>query len=276
MGSVEKALDRVHTALKKSNYRKAITAASRVSQDALKPEQRSHLMDALLAAAASLSDGSDAEIDAYDQVTQLGDTLSEEDVYKIAAQLKVNSALFNKGVVLAQRGDWRQAITVYDDLVSRSGGAPDLGLRENAVRALFNKGASLATQKRLEEAIAVYDELVERFASSSEPTLSEAVGKALINKGIALAELERLSEAIDVLDEVVLRWGESADPSLRERTSKALLNKASALQQLNDYTLALATYEEILLRFGEESDPVLQQQVEIARYRMEDLESSLN
>jgi len=276
MGREGKPLDSVHEALTQGQFRDAINVASLALSEELTSEELSFLMDALLAAAAGLSDSSKEELQAYNFVVEIGDALPEEDVYKVAVQLKVHSALFNKGVVLAQLGRWEEAVVVYDDLVSRTGGAPELGLRESAVRALFNKGASLAGHLHFEEAINVYDELVDRFAADSEPTLSEAVGKALINKGIALAELDRLAEAISVLDEVVSRWGDSRDPILRERASKALLNKASALIQLSDRRQAIATYEEIELRFGDDADPLLREQVEIARYRRESMETNLN
>ncbi len=276
MGS-GKPLEEVHQALRRSDYGRAITVAAGIPTHELSPEQLSHLMDLLLASAAGLADNSLLELQAYILVTEMGDQLSREDsAYAAAVQLKTNSALFNKGVVLAQLGRWVEAIEAYDELVARTGGSRELGLRENAVRALFNKGASLLGLDRREEAIAVYDELIHRFATDAEPSLNVAVSKAFINKGVALAELNRLDEAIAVLDEVVSRWGDSGDPQLRERISKALLNKASALVQLSHREQALATYEDLLARFGQASDPVLQQQVEFARLGKESLQTSLN
>ena len=163
MGRDSERLDSVHDALKQGMYQDAIHVASLALQDELEPEEMSFLMDALLAAAAGLSDDSTEELKAYTLVAEIGDALPDEDVYKVAVQLKVNSALFNKGVVLAQLGRWEEAIAVYDDLVSRTGGSREIGLRESAVRALFNKGASLSGHQRFEEAISVYDELVGRF-----------------------------------------------------------------------------------------------------------------
>lgn len=270
------ALDRVHEAMERSRYRDAIKAAATVHAGKLEREQLSHLMDAMLAAAAGLADASDSELTAYDLVITFGDRLSKHDAYRPAVQLRVNAALFNKGVVLAQLGRGDEAIEVYDELVSRAGGSRELGLRENAVRALFNKGARLRGLDRREEAIAVYDELVKRYSGDSEPTMREAVGKAMVNKGIALAELNRLSEAIAVLDDVIERWHDSTDPVLRERAAKALLNKAGALIQLGRSGEARLAYEKVTTAFGQDAEPALREQVAIAQVRKDVLDEQVS
>lgn len=276
MASVESALQSIHNALRRADYRAAIGAAAGVPIEELQSEQLSVYMDSLLAAASGLSDASETELEAYDLVIGAGDRFPEGDIFEPAIQLKVHSAIFNKGVVLAQLGRAEEAIASYDELVRRSGATPGRGLRDSAVRALFNKGASLAEMDRREEAIAVYDELVKRFADAEEPTVHVAVGKALINKGIALAELNRMTEAIAVLDEVVSRWGDSPDPSLRERAARALLNKGSALAHLRRRELALETYGELLTRFEKDRDPTVQEHVEMARESLDILIQSLN
>ncbi|NIN70761.1 MAG: tetratricopeptide repeat protein [Gemmatimonadetes bacterium] len=274
MAPSKSPLDRVREAVKRADYRDAISAASAVPTTDLAREQISQLMDAMLTAAAGLSDGSIDELAAYDLVVRLGDRISRDDTFRPAVDLRVNAALFNKGVVLAQMGRADEAIAIYDELVGRTGGSRQLGLRENAVRALFNKGASLAALHRHEEAVGVYDELIGTFSSEPGPGMSEAVGKAMVNKGIALAELDRLPEAVGVLDEVIKRWSESTDPVLRERVVKALLNKAAALLQMGQEAIALNVYETIENLYGRDRAPNIREQVAIARVRREVLEES--
>lgn len=269
-------LETMRDALRRRDPRAAIRAATEVAPGALGSEQLNLYMDTLLAAAAGLADGSAAELEAYELVIRAGDRLPEDDILRPAIQLKMHSALFNKGVVLAQLGRAEEAIAAYDELVRRSGASPGQGLRDSAVRALFNKGASLIELERREEAIAVYDELVGRFADAEDPSVTVAIGKALINKGIALAELNRLAEAIAVLDEVASRWGDSPDPNLRERAARALLNKASALAHLRHREMALTTYEEILTRFGKDRDPIVREHVALARETRDTLRQNLN
>lgn len=269
-------MDRVFSALRDSRYRQAVAAASRISIVDLEAAQVSQLMDAMLAASVGLTDSPDTELQAYDLILEAGTLLCDNPTYGAAAELRVNSALFNKGVVLAQLGRWEEAIAAYDELVRRTGGSAVLGVRENAVRALFNKGASLAGHQRYEEAIAVYDDLVRLFSDAPEPSLREAVAKALINKGIALAELDRPVEALTVLDEVVARWDNSRDPVLQERAARALVNRAAALIKLGEAAAALDTYNEVLIRFEDESQPSLHEWLRVARLGKEALQQGLN
>lgn len=270
----EGAFELMQNALRRADYPAVIGAAQDISVLKLSSERLNLYMDALLAAAAGLSDGSDAELSAYDLVIEAAEGLPEGDVFEPQIHLKVNSALFNKGVALAQLDRSEEAIAVYDELVRRAGTMP--GLHEGAVRALFNKGASLGELNRQEEAIAVYDELVGRFSDADDLAVLVAVSKALINKGIALAELNRLAESIAVLDDVVTRWGDSPDPLLRERAARALLNKASALAHLRHREMALKTYAELLHRFESDRDPTVQEHVELARETREILRQNLN
>lgn len=272
MAGAKNPLDRVHDAVKRGKFRDAISAASGVPATELSREEISQLMDAMLTAAAGLSDGSIDELAAYDLVVRLGGRIPRDDTYRPAVDLRVNSALFNKGVVLAQMGRADEAIAVYDDLVRRTGSSRQAGLRESAVRALFNKGASLAALHRHEEAVGVYDELVGAFSDEPGAFMSEAVGKAMVNKGIALAELNRLPEAVGVLDQVVKRWSESPDPILRERAAKALLNKAAAMIQMGQEGVALRVYETIEQLYGRDKAPNVRKQLAVAKAKRQDLE----
>lgn len=269
-------MEQVLSALRESRYQQAVAAAVKILIIDLEAQQLSQLMDAMLAASVGLSDSPNTELQAYDLIIEAGTLLSDHPTYGAAAELRINSALFNKGVALAQLGRWQEAIAAYDDLVRRTGGSPVLGLRETAVRALFNKGASLSGHQRYEEAIAVYDDLVRLYADAPEPSLREAVAKALINKGIALAELDRPVEALSVLDEVVARWDNSRDPVLQVRAARALVNRAAALIKLGESAAALDTYNEVLIRFGDESQPSLREWLRVARLGKEALQQALN
>ena len=86
----------------------------------------------------------------------------------------------------------REAIRVYDEVVSRFGDSTDLALREQVAKALINKGVSLGKMGKNEEEIRVYDDVVARFGDSTDLALREQVANALINKGITLGQMGRV------------------------------------------------------------------------------------
>ncbi len=274
MARSSKVLERVKTALSRSRYEDAIKAAASASIAKLDGDELSALMDAMLNAAAGLSAASETVLQAYDLVVQCADQLAADPQFKPSVELRVNAALFNRGVVLAQLGRNEQAIDAYDRLVARIGGSKEMGLRENAVRALFNKGANLQGLYRREEAIAVFDDLIDEYEGDADPIVREAVGKALVNKGIALAELNRTTEAMDVLDDVIVRWEDSADPVLRERAARAYINKAGALIQLGRHDDARQTYGAAIELFGRDTEMLLREQAAIAQVRKDILEDA--
>lgn len=261
------ALAQVQTALSRSDYRNAISAAASVPQTELDQEDVEPLLDAILTAAAGLEDNSDDELQAYELVVDIGDSLSRKRSEPPGLESRVTRALYNKGVVLTQRGRGEEAIAVYDDLVRRYGSSVDLTHRLNTVRAMFNKGNGLLRMNRPHEAILEYDEIVRQFASDPSPEMREAVGKALVNKGIALGQLRRYHEAVEVLDAVVRGWADCTDTSVCERAAKALINKATALYYLGRLDEALSTYDTIVSRFSEDARPSLQSYVRMALAR---------
>ncbi len=273
---VDNPLSRVVSAIERSEYRTAITTTVALPRTDLGGDDLLPLMDAMLRAAAGLQDDSEDEVIAYNLVVGMGDSLPERASRDRKIQEKIESALFNKGVVLGHQGKSEEAIAVYDDLVRRFDDSRDPPSKENLAKALFNKGSRLAELSRPGEALAVYDELIKRFASAAEPRVVEALAKAMVNRGIALARLTRFDEAIADFDDVVILWGESPNPFFRERTALALLNKATALIKLGRPEGAMAAYEEIINRFAEDTAAEMLKQMSVARVLLESVRSGLS
>ena len=279
MEDVARSLEAIHDSILRGDLQGAIGSASHITFDRLPREALEDLLAAVWASTATLGEDPEQELRAYDLVLAIGRAMAaggggNEDGPRELISDRVYTALFNKGVVLAQLGRTDEAIACYDQLVAEAKGSRKASLQQSAVRALFNKGTRLTSLARLEEAIEVYDSLIHDYADTGAPGLLLAVGKALINKGIALAELDRSAEAVAVLDEVATRWSAAPDPQLRERAARALLNKAAALMQLGQRDLASETYADIIARFEGESDSAVRELVEIARFRKQALEES--
>jgi tetratricopeptide (TPR) repeat protein len=134
----------------------------------------------------------------------------------IALREVVAIALFNKGVALSELGRDEEAITVYDDVLSRFGSATELTLREQAARAIVNKAATLNELGHNSKAIAVCDDLLARLASASDLPLGELVAMALVIKGDALGTLGQNKNAIAVLDDMLARFDTATEPPLSD------------------------------------------------------------
>lgn len=274
MGRGGSSLDKVQAALERFAFRDAISAAASMPESDLAGGKARPLVEAMMTAAAALWDSSDEELQAYDIVARIGDALPEAD--RASLQVNLNSALFNRGVVMSLRGKSEEAIAAYDDVVSRAKVSSDPVIRQSMARALFNKGNNLFRLGQHERAINAFDEVVRSFAGDSAPEVREAIGKAMINKAIALAQLGRYEEAIDVFDAVVRGWAESRELPVLERAARALINKATALLHLDRKLDALHTYDEVLERFSHDARAELQEYVDLAIERRQAVSRSLD
>ncbi|HEY9827090.1 MAG TPA: AAA family ATPase [Stenomitos sp.] len=104
-----------------------------------------------------------------------------------------------RGGELYKSGNYEEAISAFDNLISRFQDCSEIQLLELLARALFYKGVTLGTLGRSQEAIDVYDDLIERFQHRSEIQLLEPIAKALVNKGVTIGTLGRSQEAEELV-----------------------------------------------------------------------------
>ncbi len=148
------------------------------------------------------------------------------------------------------------ALSEFEDIISRFGDALDPASRGQVAQALCNKGVTLNALGHQKQAIPIYDDLLNRFGQASEQTLREVVARALINKAFALSKLGRIDLEIAVYDDVLHRYGEASSAMMREVIAIALHNKSLALSKLGvrDKEMAIAVCDELVARFGDASE----------------------
>jgi len=238
-------------AMSKADYRGAITFAKQLDMTALNKKEQRDALFVLWDASQGLLDDSQEEIDAYDLIAGLGDSLATgPEPQDLRVQTQVAMAMVNKGFLLGILGRSEEAIGVCDDVVRRFGEATELTLREKVATAMFNKGFRLGTLGRSEEAIDVYEDVITRFGEATELPLREQVAKAMVNKGFRLGILGRSEEEIGVYDDVVGRFGEATELPLREQVAKAMFNKGFRLGTLGRSEEAIGVYDDVVGRFG--------------------------
>ncbi|MYH15426.1 MAG: hypothetical protein F4149_09650 [Gammaproteobacteria bacterium] len=169
--------------------------------------------------------------------------------------------LLNQALELAQAGQHKDALDVYEETVAlfAHNDAPELA--ELAAIALFNKGVTLGKLGKEDDEIAIYDEVIHQFGDSATEELMELVAGALLNKGVALGKLDREHEEIAAYGDIVQRFDGSDAPELAERTANALLNKGLTLGTLGREDDEIAAYGDIVRRFGGSEEPALMEEV---------------
>jgi tetratricopeptide (TPR) repeat protein len=259
---VQSHLALVRTALRRSQYAEAISAAQRIKLADLTPSELHELFNAALSVgSATYGQASEEALAASDLIATIGDApgFTTESPPQIRHHVAI--ALNRKSVLLTRLDRREEAIATYEQVVERYRDASELSLREQVARALNSKGVALSGLDRHEEAIATYEQVVERYRDASEPSLRERVAEALLFKGIDLGNLDRREEAIATYEQVVERYRDASELSLREQVARALNSKGVALSGLDRHEEAIATYEQVVERYRDASEPSLRERV---------------
>ncbi|HEV2862967.1 MAG TPA: SIR2 family protein [Pyrinomonadaceae bacterium] len=131
------AVERILTALRSHYYIDAVKIAKELTPETLTPKQARDVMDAMWQAAHGIFDNSQNELDAYNVVIAIGDSLVKADPEGSRdLALRIAEALYNKGFTLEARGDSAGALEVVDEVVRRYQGLDDPAVREQVASAL--------------------------------------------------------------------------------------------------------------------------------------------
>ena len=201
-------------------------------------------------------------------------------------QEQVAWALFNKGVTLGGLGRTQEALSTYNELLSRFGESREAEVREQVSRAMLNTGVLEATlQQQFARAPASQATTLGTLGSAQDPSgfFDQAVRpvqhtattkrpkepvRALMARGVALGNVE---EAIAVYDEVIARFGNVTEVQVRKYVAEAMVNQGEVLESLGGKEEAIEVYDEIIRRFGEAREPALREQLGRAVLKKETL-----
>ena len=174
----------------------------------------------------------EAAIAAYDEVVErFGDDIEPRaSVWVAMAQIELgllSRSRFNMGVSLWDRGQYRDAIAVFNKVVELFGETTGPAVRVVVAKALINNGLGLWQQGRRHDAITLFDEVVRRFGDATEPAVRELAAKAVANKNLTLWHLERPRGVMPAFGEMVLeRLGEVTELSVRGSVGSAQPERA--------------------------------------------------
>jgi tetratricopeptide (TPR) repeat protein len=149
---------------------------------------------------------------------------------------KMASLLFLKGLTLMKLNRPREAISDYDEIISRYKDQGELALQEKVADALYFKGIVLDQPDLYEQSIEVFDQIIESYQYREEIFFQELVSSAMNFKGIRLRQLGRIEDAIVVYDELIEQFQNRDEKVLEKLVIEALSVKAD-LEKLLKITL---------------------------------------
>lgn len=149
---------------------------------------------------------------------------------------KMASLLFLKGLTLMKLNRPREAISDYDEIISRYKDQGELALQEKVADALYFKGIVLDQPDLYEQSIEVFDQIIESYQYREEMFFQELVSSAMNFKGIRLRQLGRIEDAIVVYDELIEQFQNRDEKVLEKLVIEALSVKAD-LEKLLKITL---------------------------------------
>lgn len=126
---------------------------------------------------------------------------------------------FERGRLLADRGQFDDAIPFYDKALAANFESPEL---------FYERGRAFENLNLLDKALLDYES-----ALKLSPELSQAIN----NKGVVLAKLERFQDAADVFSQLI---------QMREDDVLALRNRGLCFHDLGQFEKALADYDQAL------------------------------
>ena len=185
--------------------------------------------------------------------------LASEDTLDL--QMEVAKALFNKGILHHEWGEYEAELGAYDDLVVRFGDSDSPELQLRVARALLNTGITHGRRDESGAELDAYDDLIARFGASDTLELQLQVARALFNKGVTHRQRDESSAALAAYDDLVARFGASDTLELQLQVARALFNKGVTHRQRDESSAALAAYDDLIIRFGASDTPELQLQV---------------
>lgn len=240
-----------------NSYRGVVSKFSHSSE----PELICLVVRALSSAAEILSKSGkkDEAIGFYDEAIARGQRESDVDVLDATA-----TAMFNKGCVLGDLGDWSGAVSSYLQAIDKISSSADTDHRILAM-SLVNLGGAQAKLGNMVLAIQAYDRVVDSMGDSSDEDIRIQVAKSLMAKGRALISTGKKDEGISMFDTLKSFAFNSRNP-VRCYGAAALRYAADELFQMDRVDDALAKYQEMFSDFSVGESAEVDSEIAIAKF----------
>lgn len=250
---IDRCLETVRDAVRRSLYREAIQGAGEIRLLDLTNPQAEELMQLLQFATDNLNEPLEVLLHGLDLVISITDLLESRDGDRVPVRTLARTFL-RKASLIAASGNLADALPQYDELIKRFGDSSNLQVQTCVGWALTNKGKRLLELQRPQDSVQNFKEVRRRFGASSDPELLATVATSIFFEADALRKLDRHDHALQLYDDIVKRFGDSTDDYLLWYAAISLDSKADVLRDTERREEALQLYDEVVRRFGQSSD----------------------
>ena len=156
--------------------------------------------------------------------------------------------LFSKAIALSELNRWEEAVSAWDEVVSRYGDSEDQGLVRSVATALVGKGSALigtGGRRRCLPGMRWFPDM-----GTVRVKVAERCSR-LFYRGSALDRLNRSQEAVAAYKEIKHRFGARGGPARQELVDRTLLNWAKIELRRGQLDLSIRLVSEVLDRTGE-------------------------
>ncbi|WP_175927499.1 hypothetical protein [Burkholderia cepacia] len=214
------------------------------------------LYDALMARFASATDsrlrdtlakGAASRLTCINRLRDGGASVDYGDQYEdlTPEQRGAISDTLDRADGLRDEEKYRDAIALYDQMLTQHVESLHPELRRQCRKAMTNKAFCLARLSQREASLAVNDEVIARYGDDLSTTAEKDVALAMSNRAIDLNRLGRHDEELQTHTQIIERWRHADVAYLRLRVAAAMYGKAFTLAD-RDPGAAEAGYREVL------------------------------
>lgn len=201
----------------------------------------------------------------YDEITN---NMKYENSNQPQIRFYVANAYYNKGVLLAGKGDFESAIQQYSKVIDKYKLDSDFQIKLLCVKSYINKLSLLLTLQKYKEAIAGYEEFFENYMNDDNDEVKLAVVRGHYNYIIALwknAGPDYLDKIKSSAREINCKYKNNSNPfDIQVFLSKILNLLIFILGENRELKESISEFRGFVIQFSKEVNPNIILEVEKA------------
>lgn len=231
---IEAELESVRDALRRAQYDEATEYAEKIGLGDLTGDQLRDLLGALETAVKAMPDTSAKKLAACNLVVSYYDALVKIEGDQPGLQSFVAQTLNIKGNLSYAAKKYDEAISIYQDAVSRFENSDDPTVQDQLSFIWNNMGLALRNTQKFQEALNAHEAVLRIQEKVGKEDASNQMITALLFKGQALARMAKYEEAVQAFDaaNVACTTGKELTPYTKAQIAASATEQNNARAQV--------------------------------------------